>query len=292
MDLLSSTLAEGSKKTYRQAWATYEYFCSDFFDTLPSLPISEAEMSLYLTFLKSYQPNTVFTYSSAVSHISKLYNSRDPLETFTNKKMLTAHKKRTHAQPKRHPITLDMLHQILQKLNHTCTTDFQKRLFKALFSLLYHACARVGELAKSGDNTSNIIQLDQIHIHHNKEKMSVDFRTYKHNDETALVYVYTNNQYCPVQLIMSYLKLRGSTNGPLFIHGNGVPVTREEVAKALKDTLTLINYDPNKYNTHSFRIGRLCQAAENGASETQLRLLGRWKSNAFLSYLRPLANKH
>ncbi len=119
----------------------------------------------------------------------------------------------------------------------------------------------------------------------------VDFVNYKHGNEICTVHVYPDKTCCPVQALLKYLKLRGTKSGPLFIHSNGLPVSRDEVAEILKQTLMLINEDPTQYNTHSFRIGRLCSAAENGATETQLRLLGRWKSNAFLKYLRPLSTK-
>ena len=43
--------------------------------------------------------------------------------------------------------------------------------------------------------------------------------------------------------------------------------------------------DPSCYEGHSFRIGAASYAADRGFSDTQIRMLGRWKSNAFLSYI-------
>ena len=37
---------------------------------------------------------------------------------------------------------------------------------------------------------------------------------------------------------------------------------------------------------HSFRIGAATWAAAKGFTDTQIRQLGRWKSNAFLNYIR------
>ena len=42
----------------------------------------------------------------------------------------------------------------------------------------------------------------------------------------------------------------------------------------------------DRYKGHSFRIGAASPAAECGYSETQIRLLGRWKSDAFKKYIR------
>ena len=44
--------------------------------------------------------------------------------------------------------------------------------------------------------------------------------------------------------------------------------------------------NPSVYKGHSFRIGAASHAAERGMSDAQIRILGRWKSNAFLKYIR------
>ena len=46
------------------------------------------------------------------------------------------------------------------------------------------------------------------------------------------------------------------------------------------------NLDSSLYEAHSFRIGAASWAAAKGFSDSQIRLLGRWKSNAFLKYIR------
>ena len=48
----------------------------------------------------------------------------------------------------------------------------------------------------------------------------------------------------------------------------------------------LCDLDPSRYKGHSFRIGAASYAADRGFSDAQIRMLGRWKSNAFLRYLR------
>ena len=56
--------------------------------------------------------------------------------------------------------------------------------------------------------------------------------------------------------------------------------------------LTFTNFkdslDPTKYKEHSFRIEAATLAAESGFSDAQIRLLGRWRSNAFRKYIRSL----
>ena len=48
----------------------------------------------------------------------------------------------------------------------------------------------------------------------------------------------------------------------------------------------LCGLDPSRYKGHSFRIGAASYAEDRGLSDAQIRMLGRWKSNAFLRYIR------
>ena len=45
--------------------------------------------------------------------------------------------------------------------------------------------------------------------------------------------------------------------------------------------------DTTRYNTHSFRIGRTTNMMLEGYSEAQIKVAGRWISNAFIRYSRP-----
>ena len=44
--------------------------------------------------------------------------------------------------------------------------------------------------------------------------------------------------------------------------------------------------DPSLYKSHSFRIGAASWAAAKGFSNSKIRQLGRWISNAFLNYIQ------
>ena len=55
---------------------------------------------------------------------------------------------------------------------------------------------------------------------------------------------------------------------------------------ALSTALKFCGLDPTRYKGHSFRIGAATHAADKGMSDAQIRTMGRWKSNAFLKYIR------
>ena len=76
-------------------------------------------------------------------------------------------------------------------------------------------------------------------------------------------------------------------DGPLFIFSNGRFLTRRHVAALLVGAL---GQDIN-LNTHSFRIGGASALATANVPAYQIQLLGRWKSDAFLRYIR-LSDEH
>ena len=67
---------------------------------------------------------------------------------------------------------------------------------------------------------------------------------------------------------------------------NGHDSTSTFFTKALSDALRYCNLDVEGYKSHSFRIGAASWAAAKGMSDAQIRAFSRWKSNAFLRYIR------
>ena len=86
--------------------------------------------------------------------------------------------------------------------------------------------------------------------------------------------------------VLAYLARRPDTSGPLFIHSNGVPLSRSFLVNSLRIALTDAGIDTSGYSGHSFRIGAASAAAKAGLPDSLIQSLGRWKSAAFLSYIR------
>ena len=114
------------------------------------------------------------------------------------------------------------------------------------------------------------------------------FGNFKHsyNERPFSVVVSRHPHSCPVDLLSKYLTLRGSGPGPIFISLDGLPVSRSNFSQRLSMAIQLCGLAPSRYKGHSFRIGAASHAADRGLSDAQIRALGRWKSNAFLRYIR------
>ena len=176
------------------------------------------------------------------------------------------------------------------RLQITFRTQSITRLFQAMCLFAFFAFCRVGEITASKDR--NAISIDQVskllNSSNEVEAIKITFFNYKHsyNQRPFSLVVTRQSCFCPVQYQLQYLELHGVGAGPLFQLPNGSPVPRSIFIDKLAIAIKYCGLDPSKYKGHSFRIGAASAAAEKGMSDAQIRSMGRWKSNAFVKYIR------
>ena len=96
----------------------------------------------------------------------------------------------------------------------------------------------------------------------------------------------SHTDICPVAALLNYLLVRGKKPGPLFLFQDGKYLTRERLVIALRDVLDKAGLDASKYCSHSFRIGAATTAASKGIEDAIIKTLGRWRSLAYLDYVK------
>ena len=96
----------------------------------------------------------------------------------------------------------------------------------------------------------------------------------------------TIHAICLVDVLVQYLAIRGGTPGPLFLLPNNQSLTGASFRSALKKAFQELHMDHHQFNTHSFRNGAATSAKRAGVSDSHLKALGRWRSNAYLKYVR------
>ena len=163
-----------------------------------------------------------------------------------------------------------------------------------MYAVALFAALRVGEITYRGNQPGqNIISISQIAFMKTREgtvtalKLTL-IRNYKHSDSSSPVdiFIYRERPVCQVYLLSEYINIRGHFPGPLFCWPDASPLTRSFFVTALNAELQFCDLDISHHKTHSFRIGAASWAATKGLSDTQMRDFGRWKSNAFLRYIR------
>ncbi len=96
----------------------------------------------------------------------------------------------------------------------------------------------------------------------------------------------TESDLRPVAAILGYLVARGSQPGPLFVFQDGRFLTRKRLVSEVREALQTAGLDQSLYCGHSFRIGAATTAAARGVEDCVIKTLGRWRSLAYLDYVK------
>ena len=243
-------------------------------------------------FDQHYAASTVKTYVSALGYTHKLFGFPDPTKVFFIIQMLKGFRKLGGRLDHRLPISLPILHRLLSVSDQFTGSHYTLALFKAMCALAFHALLRVGEMTTGRKGAGPPLQLHQLEkLVNDKQEvvaLRLTFLDHKHSYNQRPFSLVVNRQasFCPVDIMLDYLVLRGIGPGHLFLNEQGSAVTRTVFSDMLSLALRFAGLNLNCYKGHSFRIGAASHAAETGMSGAQIRTLGRWKSNAFHTYIR------
>jgi integrase len=165
-------------------------------------------------------------------------------------------------------------------------------LSACIFSVAFHGFFRIGELIATNPTCfTRVVAFEDITVsNHSENKVYIRLRHTKNmlsKDNLLVTLVPSQDRdICPVALVKKFLALRGGISGPLFSYPGGTPISRHWFTQRLGECLRFAGLDPAFFKGHSFRIGAATEAAANGWSDAQIRRAGRWKSDAFKSYIR------
>ncbi|CAG2208848.1 unnamed protein product [Mytilus edulis] len=285
--IFNNILSDSSQKTYGRAFIHYKSFAEEYGIRF-QLPLTSADLILFIAHLKSKElaASSISTYISAIGFTHKINNWPDPTDSFIMDKVLkSVHKGRN--QDMRLPITSTILNQLVDALKQTISNKYDQLLFKAMFTLAYHALLRIGEMTVNNKNYNHVISVSQAVVLH--KKAVITFMDFKHSNGKQFhleIAKNKNDNICAVTALTNYLTLRNNTTGPLFLNSSGEAVSRQLFQHALNDALNFCGLSRAYYKPHSFRIGFATDASAKGLSTETIRTLGRWKSDAFKLYIR------
>jgi len=186
---------------------------------------------------------------------------------------------------------------IMMRLHQTFTTNssnYGDVMIWAACCLAYFGLLRVSEFTSSAhdhfDPSMDLLLSDvaldsraspsliQITIKHSKGDQ------FRKREQICLGK--TTHAVCPVRALVKYLARQGGTPGPLFVWPNNKALARASFSSAINKAFQKLHMDPHDFNTHSFRIGAATSAKQAGMSDSHLKALGRWWSDAYLRYIR------
>ena len=244
----------------------------------------------YIAFLSQndYAFQTVNSHVAALSYYNKINGFIDNTQTFLVKQLLKGLNKSQKRKDNRMPITIALLAKILPNLSHICSSYYEATLFRVAYSISFCALLRVSEIASSNNGDVNhVIAFQNVKIY----PTHVDIFIHKSKTDqlgkgaNIKIPFTANNEFFKVALD-SYLAIRPQFGGTFLCHFDGSPVTVYQFNSVLKKVLELSGIQNKRYKSHSFRIGGASLLFLEGKSEEEIKSLGRWKSNAYKSYIR------
>ena len=292
--ILRASLAASTWNAYKRAWDKFQVFSTQVMQTKMQLPIPVADLLLYIACLhkEGSSASTVASSLSALSHFQRMLGHQDNTKHFMVMKMIAGARNLSAPVAVRLPITAPVLMTLVRAIPLVFSHYYDRKLLRAMLCLAFYAFLRIGEMIpKSFKVQAGVLQISDLHWQNKKHEAMITLRKFKNSAKQGTQSFRlqenagSNKFICPVHALRKYVKVRGSTPGPLFVSQNK-PILRKYFDTKLQTLLRFCGYDPKFYKGHSFRIGAATDAASRGLSDAQIRNLGRWQSDAFRKYIR------
>ena len=259
-----------------------------------------AVIAAFVTFAHSQlhlRTSTLHVYLSGLNFFMKLICGSPCLAiTHPQISMLIRGLQRTEAPatPSRHPLTSDLLLKCLLTLRSGYLSPLIDLTLESMFLLAFYGFLRCAEFTSSTSQYSPSRHPSLCDItFHSSESLTFTLKHSKTDQigRTSTIHLFkTDSPLCPYGPILRYVSLRRSLNAaprdPLFITETGSIATRFWFHHHFRQILSLSGLPPQLYSGHSFRIGAASTAARQGLSDHIIKILGRWSSQAYHSYIR------
>jgi len=158
----------------------------------------------------------------------------------------------------------------------------------AAFTVAFFGFLRASEFTASTSESATLqwsdIQLSLTHLSISIRQSKTDPFRKGHTIHVAA----TGTSTCPVKAMHQYsamLSTRGPAQ-PVFTAGQFSPLTRTHVTNTIRQLLQQAGLQAQFYSSHSFRIRAATTAAAEGLPAWLIKSLGRWSSDAYLTYVR------
>ena len=280
-DLISKSVAPATRRVYRKAVQGLVDFC-DQHNIKDKFSANSIE--LYVSWLagNGMKSNSIRSMLSAVRHHC---NSTAVPITFDTPRLLLLLKgvRRCNDTKVLRPKNALKLRQLVKLCKSAeKLLDFKlAAMVRAVFSLSFFALLRPSEASLASTSPEHQLKRTSVKIKTNKVK--VTFGSFKHSDGSATISVEKKPfAVCPVVLLLTYLSTTHleSQNQPLF------PCSTIDVNSWLQRCVLDAGIT-SKLTMHSFRRGGATWYSGQGLTDATLRALGRWKSSAYLCYVKP-----
>ena len=289
LEFLRASLAPNTLRTYGAGLRQYLNFCSVI--QVTPFPLAAPTLELFVTSLaRRVAYKSIRVYLSGLQYFSTIRGWPHHVSSMATLHYILRGIRRVQGPSFTRPVRAPFLVSHLLSVFRRGPALFSPRdvsMIRAAFALAFYGLLRVSEFTSphvaSWDPEIHLSRADVV-ILPPFTSLSLRIKASKTDpfrEGHTLRLVSLPHLTCPVAALRSYLRLPHPPSGPLFTLADGRFLTRAHVARFL-----LVCFRVPLLSTHSFRIGGASALANAGVPLHVVQQLGRWRSDAFLRYLR------
>lgn len=291
---LDNRIGKNTKTKYQSGVNKFFKYCEA--RNLEPIPTEKNLCHFISETSREIKPTSANAYLSGISyHFSESYPEIKTIRMSSKLKNTVKGCQKTLATPTKRAEALTML-DIKIASDFFCES-FDDLVFNSILALGFNGLHRLGEL----------VEPDRLHLRDDRKvikrwslKIEEDesffqytlpySKTDSHSDGTTVVIpARPASSICPVKTFLKYLVIRDeafSTNPFLMVRSNGQLPCRGWFMKRLQQVFG------NTRSGHSLRAGGATAYAQSGVRMETIQRMGRWKSDAFETYVHnhPLLN--
>ena len=263
----------------------------------PLLPTKEVTLIYFVSHLAEYvRFHTIKVYLAAIQNLHVEFNCNLNFAVMPRLQNTLRGIKRTLGLSRRNrlPITLFILKSIFKLLTPSHSLDIDTVMLWAAFSLAFFGFLRCSELTCNGQFDRNVHLTREdfaffpniVSPQHMKVRIKKS-KTDPFRQTSTITIAGSQSNVCAMAATRDFLLQTPdcSPQSPMFQFKDGAPLSRRTLASNLHTLLELCGFQPNNYNTHSFRIGAATTAAAAGLPAWLIKILGHWRSDSYERYI-------
>jgi hypothetical protein len=291
-------VSDRTYKSYAQAFSVFSEFCSMLgYDASSGASVQLlAEFIAWLS-LAGRAAATISLYVAGIGFWHKIRMLKNPVDDALIHRLLSGIRRDKPAADIRQPITVHVLRKLIAILPSVTSTAYEACMLRAAFSIAFYGFLRLGEFTASSKKSTSDISLlaTDVNIigHVSRRAIEITLRRSKNNQrgpsQRLIIQPIKGRGECPVQAVIQYIAARPRDAAAFLCHYDLSPLTRHEFQRLLKQITTAAGLGEAQLSSHSFRIGAATEAAARGLTDEQIMAFGRWRSEAYRSYIRPSA---
>ena len=246
---------------------------------MPVNDISEGQFMEFISYLSlsGLAPATILLY---VVGVRANFHWRG-LPTFTKSfviKMMLKGVTAKHRDPDiRLPVTREILHQMCEALPLILSD-------KSMLTLAFHVLLKPGEFSY----LPHVVRIEHVFM----DNMGVTIYLTLSKTHQFLfcqrVRVAPQRHHCPVRYLLNYLAIWPIESGALYVGPNNLPVQYLAVLSLFNKLAEFLDLTLGRYKPHSLHIGATTKLHVKEFSNEIIKQRGKWSSNAFQRYIRPV----